>query len=122
MSIESFFDHTCDIYHLLREDRSPGFSLPASPAFSYPKEPDEQAVSCHFAVKSSTVTITQSEPANMLDAKIKLTLPMDADIRVNDKIVWPETGMEFTAEFPRSVRNHHKFVYLKRTDAQKPLS
>ena len=72
-------------------------------------------------MKSSTITVTQSEPANLLEAKIKLTLPRDADIRLNDKVVGPETGTEYIAEFPRNVRNHHKFVYLKRVDAQKPL-
>jgi hypothetical protein len=121
MSLESFFDHTCDIYHLESEDASPGFGLPSSPSFSYPDAPDEAAVPCHFAVKSATVTVTQTEPANELEAKIKLTLPRDTDIRLNDKIVWPETGTEYTAEFPRNVRGHHKFVYLKRTDAQQPL-
>lgn len=121
MSLENFFDHTCDIYHLSSEDESPGFGLPSSPAFSYPDEPDAADVPCHFAVKSSTITVTQSEPANLLEAKIKLTLPRDTDIRLNDKVVWPETGTEYIAEFPRNVRNHHKFVYLKRVDAQKPL-
>lgn len=121
MSIENFFDHTCNIYHLQSADKSPGFNLPSSPAFSYGEEPDEAGVPCHFAVKSATVTVTQTEPANMLDAKIKLTLPAGTDIRMNDKIVWPETGTEYTAEFPRNVRNHHLFVYIKRIDAQRPV-
>lgn len=121
MSLESFFDHTCDIYHVESEEKSPGFGLPSSPVFSYSSEPDEAAIPCHFGVRSMSVTITQTEPANMMDAKIKLTLPIGTDIRMNDKIVWPETGMEYTAEFPRNVRNHHLFVYIKRTDAQRPL-
>lgn len=116
-----FFDHTCDIYHLQSEGASPGFNLPASPSFSYPSEPNESAVRCHFGVKSASVTVTQTEPANMLDAKIKLTLPVETDIRLNDKIVWPETGFIFTAELPRNIRGHHKFVYVKRVDAQRPL-
>lgn len=121
MSLENFFDHACDIYHLQSADSSPGFGLPASPSFSYPDAPDEEQVMCHFAVKSATVTVTQTEPANLLEAKIKLTLPLNTDIRLNDKVVWRETGMEYTAEFPRNVRNHHRFVYLKRVNAQEPL-
>ena len=116
-----FFDHTCDIYHLQNESASPGFGLPASPAFSYPTEADEKDVRCHFGVKSATVTVTQTEPANMLDAKIKLTLPVETDIRLNDRIVWKDTGHIFTAELPRNIRGHHKFVYIKRVDAQRPL-
>ena len=119
--LSDFFDHTCDIYHLQSEDASPGFNLPASPAFSYPKAPDEASVSCHFGVKSATVTVTQTEPANMLDTKIKLTLPVGTDIRLNDKIVWKDTGLIFTAELPRNIRGHHKFVYVKRVEAQRPL-
>lgn len=121
MSLENFFDHTCDVYHLRSEESSPGFGLPSSPAFSYPDAPDLTSVPCHFAVKSATVTVTQTEPANLLEAKIKLTLPAGTDIRLNDKIVWRETGTEYTAEFPRDIRGHHRFVYLKRTNAQEPL-
>lgn len=121
MSIEGFFDHTCDIYHVKSEDSSPGYGLPSSPVFSYGEEPDEPAVPCHFAVKAATVTTTQTEPAKMLDAKIKLGLPAGTDIRLNDKIVWLENGTEYIAELPRDIRGHHKFVYVKREDAQRPL-
>lgn len=119
--LSDFFDHTCDIYHLQSTSASPGYNLPVSPSFSYPAKPDEEGVRCHFGVKTSTVTVTQTEPANMLDAKIKLTLPAGCDIRLNDRIVWRETGRVFTAEFPRNIRGHHKFVYVKRVDAQRPL-
>ncbi len=122
MAIADFFDHTCNIFHIQSKDGSPGFGLPSSSSeFSYPSEPDETEVACHFAVKSATVTITQTEPANLLEAKIKLTLPADTDIRLNDKIVWRENGTEYTAELPRNIRGHHKFVYLKRTNTQKPI-
>ncbi len=121
MSIENFFDHKCDIYHLMSENKSIGYALPASPAFSYPETPDEPCVPCHFGVKSFNYTIQQNQPANEYDAKIKLTLPISTDIRCNDKVVELSTGLEYTAEQPRNVRGHHKFVFLKRTDAQKPL-
>ncbi len=121
MSIESLFDHRCDIYHLTSEEKSPGYQLPASPVFSYPKEPDEANVPCHFGVRSFNPTIQQTQPANEYEAKIKLTLPIGTDIRRNDKIVEPTTGLEYTAEQPRNVRNHHLYVHIQRIDAQKPL-
>lgn len=121
MAIEDFFDHECDIYHVISESASPGYNLPSSPVFSYGEEPDEVSVPCHFGVKSMSVTVTQTQPANILDAKIKLTLPTGTDIRINDKIVEPTTGLEYTAELPRNVRGHHLFVYIKRNEQQRPL-
>ena len=121
MSLESLLDHTCDIYHIQKEGKSPGFGLAASPSFSYPAEPDIGGQTCHFGVKSMSVAITQTEPANLMDAKIKLTLPLGTDVRLNDKIVDCATGLEYTAEQPVNVRNHHLFVYIKRKEAQKAL-
>lgn len=121
MSIENFFDHKCNIYHLRYEEKSPAYNLPASPLFEYPELPDEENISCHFAVKSFSYTINQTEPANIYDAKIKLTLPIGTDIRRNDKVVELSTGLEYTAEQPRNVRGHHLFVFVKRIDEQKPL-
>ena len=121
MAIEDFFNHTCDIYHIVSEGTSPGYNLPSSPSFSYPATPDEASVPCHFGVKSFSYSIQQTQPKNEYDVKIKLALPIGTDIRLNDKVVEPTTGYEYTAELPRNVRNHHLFVYLKRTDAQKPL-
>ena len=119
--IADFFDHKCNIYHLQSAEKSPGFNLPSSPAFSYPDTPDEAEVPCHFAVKSASVTVTQSEPANLLDAKIKLTLPAGTDLRLNDRIVWLNNGTEYTSELPRNIRNHHLFAYVKRIDGQRAL-
>lgn len=119
--LTDFFDHTCDIYHLQSTATSPGYALPTSPAHSYPDKADVEDVDCHFGVKAATVTVTQTEPANMLDAKIKLTLPVETDIRLNDRIVWKETGLLFTAELPRNIRGHHKFVYIKRVETQRAL-
>lgn len=119
--IEDFFDHTCDIYHLRKGDASPGYQLPASPSFSYPDTPDISAQVCHFGVRSQSVNIIQAEPMNQMDARIKLTLPAGTDIRIHDKIVDCTTGLEYTAEQPRNIRDHHMFVYIKRTEVQKPL-
>ncbi len=121
MSIENFFDHTCDIYHLEESSGSPGYGLPSSPVFTYPDEPDEQDVVCHFAVKSFSHSIIQTQPANEYEAKIKLTLPSGTDIRRGDKIVEKSTNLEYTALQPRNVRGHHLFVFIERKDAQEAL-
>ena len=42
--------------------------------FYYPEEPDVAEQECHFGVRSQSVTITQTQPVNIMDAKIKLTL------------------------------------------------
>lgn len=121
MSLENLLNHLCDIYHLQEGARSPGFGLPSSPAFSYPPEPDIHEQQCHFGVRSQSVTITQTAPASLMDAKIKLTLPAGTDVRLNDKIIDCTTGLEYTAEQPIDVRGHHTFVYIKKTEGQKAL-
>ena len=118
MSFESLLDHTCDIYHLRTGDGSPGYGLPASPVFNYPEEPDETGVPCHFGVRTQTVAITQTAPFNVMDANIKLNLPAGTDIRRHDKIVDCATGLEYTAEQPRNIRDHHMVVYVKMKDGQ----
>ena len=67
--IEDFFNHRCDIYHIIEQGASPGYKLPSSTSFSYPNEPDLSAVACHFCVKSNTVNIVQGEPAAAMDAR-----------------------------------------------------
>ena len=121
MSLEALLDHTCDIYHINAQDASPGYGLASSPSFSYPEEPDISKQTCHFGVKLRSVTITQTDPANLMDAKIKLTLPIGTDVRLNDKIVDCTTKLEYTAEQPVNVRGHHLFVYIKKVGGQKPL-
>ena len=119
--LSDFFNHKCDIYHTVDTGNSPGYGLPASSEFTYPNSPDVENQNCHFAVKTSTITIVQSEPTNDMDARIKLTLPFGTDIRVNDKIVSKETGYSYIAEMPRHPRNHHTFVYIKRIGNERAL-
>jgi hypothetical protein len=121
MALEDFFDHKCNIYHIIKGEATPGYGLPASPSFSYAAEPDISEQECHFGVKSQSVTIVQLEPQKAIDAKIKLTLPAGTDIRLNDKIVDCDTGLEYTAEIPHNIRGHHIFVYIKKEEAQKPI-
>lgn len=121
MAFEDFLDHLCNIYHLQDGQKSPGYGLAASPYFSYPEEPDIGGQKCHFGVRSQNVSVTQTAPVNVMDATIKLALPAGTDVRLHDKIVDCETGLEYTAEQPRNIRGHHVFVYIKKKDGQRAL-
>lgn len=121
MSLENLLNHTCDIYHIREKAESPGYGLAPSPAFSYPDGPDIRGQRCHFGVKSQSVTVTQTAPANLMEARTKLTLPIGADVRLNDKIIDCATGQEYTAEQPVSVRNHHLFVFIKKVGEERHL-
>lgn len=121
MAIEDFFDHRCSIYHTQQESTSPGYGLPGSPKFKYHKQPDLEEVPCHFGVRSASIQIAQHQPQNDMDSDIKLTLPAGTDIRLNDKIVSSETGLEYTAGQPRNIRGHHMTVKIYRTAQQRPL-
>jgi hypothetical protein len=79
---------------------------------------------CHFSSKMGNVNglrVTQSQPYASLDGRVKLSVPIGTDIRINDKIVNLETGYEYTAEAPTQIQNHHIVVMLRRTDSQKVL-
>lgn len=119
--LEDFFNHRCDIYHIAETAVSPGYNLPASSDFSYPEKPDIAGAACHFGIKSQTVTVVQGEPAAVMESRIKLTLPIGTDIRLNDRIVNCDTGYEYTAEVPQKIQEHHIYVYIKRTERQKAL-
>lgn len=121
MGLDNLLDHLCDIYHLQEKKDSPGYGLPASPSFSYAEKPNISNQKCHFGVHSQNVTITQTAPANLMDARIKLTLPAETDIRLNDRIVDCKTKLEYTAEQPVNIRGHHIFVYVKKIEEQKAL-
>ncbi len=119
---ETFLNHTCDIYHIIEEERSPGYGLPGAPAFHYPEEPDLSEVPCHFGVRTATISTEQSEPMENLESRIKLALPTGTDIRINDKIVRCDNGLEYQAELPVHVHGeHHYFVYVKRVTRHKEL-
>lgn len=124
MAFDSLLDHTCDIYHMRKTDKSPGYGLPSSPSFSYETVPDRTAIPCHFSTKAGTgggITIIQGDPQARLEAKIKLVLPLGTDVQLNDKIVDCDMGYAYTAEVPRKIRDHHLTVMLHRTSAQEAL-
>lgn len=121
MSFDAMLNHKCDVYHIKREDESPGYDLPSSPSFSYSEAPDIVDLVCHFGVKGRTQIIVQNEPQADYQAKIKLTVPLGSDIRLNDKIVDKSSGYEYTADIPIRVRDHHLFVMLSRKASQEAL-
>lgn len=123
MSYQNFLNDTCDIFHIVKSDRNFGYGLQKqeNSKFGYSSEPDIEGQACHFGVKSRSSAVLQQAPKNDLEEKIKLYLPWGTDIRVNDKIIDRRTKYEYTAEQPVPVQKHHIFVWIKRTEAQKPL-
>ena len=124
MAYVDFMDHTCDIYHVVKTETSPGYNLRASPSFTYPEKPDETDVPCHFTQggPGGTVnTLVQREPQHDYDDRIKVNFLLDADIRVNDKVVDHRTGAVYYAELPRTIRGHHKYVFVKRDGIEAAL-
>ncbi len=117
MAWEDMLNHKCDIYHADKSDSDLGYGVTDTEHFSYPEDPDIEDVDCHFHIKTGSYVITQNEPINNYDARVKLSLPFGTDIRINDKVVSKETGFIYIAELPRVIRNdHHIIVYINRQD------
>ena len=117
MAIEDFFNHRCSLYHIVKGTGTPGYGLPSSPTFDYPAEPDEADIPCHFNQGGSGGTINtlvQNLPEHSLEDRIKLALPIGTDVRVNDKVLDHRTGLFYYAEIPRTIRDHHIYVWVKR--------
>ena len=117
MALEDFFDHTCTLFHAEKGSNNLGYGISDKNHFSYLDVADEKDsnVPCHFSVKSGTYQVAQGEPQNAYAARLKLSLPIGTDIRVNDKVVSGVTGYAYVAEIPRNVRNHHIIVYVNRS-------
>ncbi len=119
--IEDFFDHSCNIYHLIRTSTELGYGLPTTDGFSYPTQPDIEEQACHFGVKSKGVVLVQTDPVRNLEGKTKLTLPAGTDVRINDLIEDIESGLRYIAEKPNNIRGHHVSVLVQRMDDQKGI-
>lgn len=83
MAFEDFLDHRCDIYHLKESSYKPNPALKDSKSYCYNDTPDISNQECHFGVKSMSISVNQEEPFNLLDGKIKLTLPFETIHLVN---------------------------------------
>lgn len=118
MSIEAFFDHQCSIYHLKKETPKIGYGIAIDAVEIYESEPSV-STECHFYVKSDGNKVIQNEPFSAVEGTIKLSLPAGTDIRLNDKVLWKETGLYYRAGIPRNIRNHHISVILQREDGVK---
>lgn len=121
MALEDFFNHRCSLYHTVKSDATPGYGLPASPHFTYPEQPDEVDIHCHFNQSGSggTVnTLVQNLPEHAYEDRIKLQLPIGTDVRVNDKVLDKRTGLFYYAELPRTIRDHHIYVWVKREETE----
>lgn len=119
MSIEDFFDHTCSIYHLEKKQTDFGYGIAPEVHQSYSQDPAITGQSCHFHVKSDGTRLVQDDPYSAIEGTIKLSLPVGVDIRLNDKVVWEDTGLCYRAGLPRRIREHHVTVILYRLDGHK---
>jgi len=114
MAFEDLLDHKCAIYHMAESSKSMGYGIQASD-FDYPAVPDLDNIPCHFNVKNNgNGSMEQTEDANEYIVVGKLQLPPGTDVRVNDKIVDLTTGLVYTAEIPRNIRDHHMMVQVQR--------
>ena len=95
-----------------KDSKSLGYGI-VEDSFSYPAEPDETDIPCHFNV-SDTGTLEQTEDANEYTVVGKLNLLFGTDVRVNDKIVDLGSGITYYAEIPRNIRDHHIIVQIQR--------
>lgn len=118
MSFEDLLDHKCDIYHYTNQSVNKGYGFTEN-KYSYPDAPDEKDISCHFHVTDTN--IKQDAPMNKYPAHIKVDFPADANIKLNDKVVWKDGSNTFsyTAEIPRNIRGHHIVVFVNRDGAVK---
>lgn len=120
--IEDFYNHKCNIYHLNPTSVAVGFGFDEDDtAYGHSEVPDIEEQPCHFHTKTNSMALNQTEPENKLTITRKLSLPCGTDIRINDKVVDCDTGVEYTAELPINVKNHHISVLLIRTLGQEAL-
>lgn len=110
MSFRSLLTDKCNIYHLQETSSSPGYGLPGESKFKYPETPDLFDVPCKFTEKGQT--ITQGEPGAEIVHSFNVILLPGIDVRLNDKLVW--NRMEFKAQIPQKIKNHHIEVAVVR--------
>lgn len=116
---EDFFNHTCDIFHLVEQASTKDYGIKVAKQYVYEKEPSEKDVPCHFHIQSDTLKIVQKEPYSILSGEVKLSLPIGTDIRKNDRVQSKETGLCYYADVPRNIREHHIIVQVRREEGVK---
>ncbi|MGP3738412.1 DUF3599 family protein [Bacillus sp. 4A_MP2] len=117
MSYQSLLTDRCDIYHLQTEQLSKDrYGIPvqdAQPLFSYPDEPDEPDQACYFTERNQN--ITQQEPNATIHQSYLVHFPINADVRLNDKVEWE--GVTLKLQKPRRIKNHHIEVVAMRNES-----
>lgn len=110
MSFSELLTHECDIYHLQSDEAGESFyGIPTEDlqeTFSYPDKPDQEEVASYFAETSQT--ISQGEPGNQIFQIYKVAFEVDADIRVNDKVI--RDGITYTLQQPNTIKDSHQEV------------
>ncbi|MDO4301646.1 MAG: DUF3599 family protein [Clostridia bacterium] len=114
MALSDFFNHTCNIHHIQTKEVDKGYDIKDKEYF-YDKTPDIENIPCHFYIKTLE-QLVHNEPQPTVTGRMKLALPIDTDIRSNDRVVNNITGLCYIAEVVHNIRNHHIMVYLFRED------
>lgn len=110
MSFKKLLTDRCDIYHLQETTDSPGYGLPGEIRYEYNNDPDLTNVPCYFNEKSQS--ITQGDPGAEIVHSFKVSFAVNADVRLNDKVIFD--GIEYTAQIPKKIKNHHIEVTVTR--------
>lgn len=122
MAIESFFRHSCDIYHAISTGKTAKYGLPSSEKeLSYPGEPSVLNVPCYFGFSNTAAVIMEAEPQNVFSGANELSLPAGTVINQGDKIVDKRFNLEYTAGFPEDVRGRYIVVPIYRRTVQEAI-
>ena len=116
MSLESLLDHSCDVYRLESKDSGSTYTNIPSPhnqqTHSYSDKPVITGEPCHFEEQNQNVV--QGDPATLFSQIMRITFLPDADIQLNDAVVWD--GVRYILQKPKSIREHHQIVIGIRSD------
>jgi len=81
--------------------------------YGCPDTLDLENIPCHFNVEAFA-NLEQTETENEYLYTGKIQLPVGTDVRINDRIIDVSTGLEYYAQVPRNIRNHHIVVIVQR--------
>jgi hypothetical protein len=122
MAFGNLLEQKCNIFHLTKVENDVGYGLKTGAKYDYNTEPDEVEIPCHFSVGlGGSNVMSQQEPQNEISGRIKLALLLGTDIRLNDKVLDLSSGLEYVAEVPRQIRQHHIIVTVQRITELKPI-
>lgn len=100
MSLNQLFNMspTCEIYKLRKRTGPSKFGVPGEIEHYYSETPDYPVVECYF--KKLNEEIYQAGPDKKIRQRYKVLFPPEADVSINDKVVW--NGMTFYLEAPEN--------------------